>query len=306
MQTFRSELIEGLTAKPKSISPKWLYDAEGSRLFEEITRLDAYYPTRQEITLLKQIIPLWQEHFGADAVLLELGSGASEKTRIVLDNAPTIRAYIPLDISETALLEAADSLERDYPDLQIRPMLGDFENLPDLPADLPKGRRIGFFPGSTIGNLDRDGARALMRGLRRMLGPDCLLILGLDIIKDREVLENAYDDPEGVTAAFNLNLLERANRELGTDFDISRFQHRAIWNEACGRIEMHLEARCDMMVNLGDHVFTFREGETLHTENSHKFDREKITALAQDTGWKVMDMRVSGTPNVSLVLLVPV
>jgi len=305
MQTFRSELIEGLSAKPKSISPKWLYDAEGSRLFEEITRLDAYYPTRQEITLLKQTMPLWQAHFGADAVLLELGSGASEKTRIVLDIAPTIRAYIPLDISETALLEAADSLKRDYPGLQIRPMLGDFENLPDLPADLPKGRRIGFFPGSTIGNLDNEGARALMRGLRRMLGPECLLILGLDIIKDRRLLENAYDDPEGVTAAFNLNVLERANRELGTDFDTSRFRHRAIWNEARSRIEMHLEARSDMTVSLDDHVFSFREGETLHTENSHKFDREKITALAQGTGWKVMDMRVSGTPNVSLVLLKP-
>ena len=305
MQTFRSELIEGLSADPKSISPKWLYDAEGSRIFEDITRLEAYYPTRQETALLKQTIPIWREHFGPDAVLVELGSGASEKTRIVLDNAPEIRAYVPLDISETALREAAERLGEHYPDVRIRPLLGDFENLPYLPDDLPTGRRIGFFPGSTIGNLDREGAVALMKNVRRILGPNCLFIVGLDLIKDSETLEKAYDDPEGVTAAFNLNLLVRANRELGTDFDQSKFAHKAIWNEAKTRIEMHLEALADTSVTLDGKRFDFRAGETLHTESSRKFDREQILSLARNSGWKLMDMRVSTLPNVSLVLLKP-
>ena len=305
MHTFRSELIEGLSADPKTISPKWLYDAEGSRLFEDITRLDAYYPTRQETALLKQTIPLWREHFGPEAVLVELGSGASEKTRIVLDGAPEIRAYVPLDISESALREAAERLGQDYPDLRIRPLLGDFENLPYLPDDLPTGRRIGFFPGSTIGNLDREGAVSLMKNVRRILGPNCLFIVGLDLIKDRETLEKAYDDPEGVTAAFNLNLLVRANRELRTDFDLSKFAHKAVWNDAKTRIEMHLEAQTDTSVTLDGERFDFRAGETLHTESSRKFDREQILSLAREAGWKLMDMRVSTLPNVSLVLLKP-
>lgn len=305
MQTFRSELIEGLSADPKTISPKWLYDAEGSRLFEEITRLEAYYPTRQEMALLKQTIPQWREYFGPDAVLVELGSGASEKTRIVLDEVPEIRAYVPLDISETALLEAVERLKSTYPALRVRPVLGDFENLPYLPDDLPTGRRIGFFPGSTIGNLDRDSAVSLMRNVRRILGPNCLFIIGLDLIKEAEVLELAYDDPEGVTAAFNLNLLVRANRELGTDFDLSKFRHRAVWNDAKSRIEMHLVAIDSTQVKVGGQAFTFRAGETLHTESSRKFDREQILTFARDSGWKLMDMRVSPLPNVSLVLLKP-
>lgn len=305
MQTFRSELIEGLSANPKTISPKWLYDAEGSRLFEEITRLDAYYPTRQETALLKQTIPLWRDQFGPEAVLVELGSGASEKTRIVLDEAPEIRAYVPLDISETALKDAAARLNTHYPDLRIRPLLGDFENLPYLPDDLPTGRRIGFFPGSTIGNLDRAGAVALLRNVRRILGPNCLFIVGFDVIKDQETLEKAYDDPEGITAAFNLNLLVRANRELAADFDLSKFKHRAIWNEAKTRIEMHLQATSDTRVCVDGIAFDFRKGESLHTESSHKFDREQILSLTRDAGWKLIDMRVSTLPNVSLALLKP-
>lgn len=305
MPTFRSELIQGLSTTPKSISPKWFYDARGSQLFEEITRLEAYYPTRQETGLLRTTIPDWQYRFGPDAVLVELGSGASEKTRIVLDEAPTVRAYVPLDISQSALLEAAQSLAKDYPSLRVRPVLGDFENLPHLPDDLPTGRRVGFFPGSTIGNLDKDGAKALMRGVRKMLGPNCLFILGLDLIKDRDVLEGAYDDPQGITAAFNLNLLARANRELGTDFELANFRHRAIWNEGKSRIEMHLEAQSDTVVTMRNQMFRFTAGETLHTENSHKFDHVQIMAMAQDTGWKLMDMRVCDAPHVALVLLKP-
>lgn len=305
MQTFRSDLIKGLSSSPKSLSPKWFYDSEGSRLFEQITRLDEYYPTRQETALLRQTIPFWLNLIGQKAVLVELGSGASEKTRILLDAIADLAAYVPLDISETALQEAASALRADYPNLDIRPVSGDFENLPDLPDDLPSGRRIGFFPGSTIGNLDRDAAIKLLAASRRMLGRNSLFILGVDLIKDRETLEAAYDDALGVTAAFNMNLLHRANRELGTDFDTNGFRHRAIWNEAEIRIEMHLESLRDQTVNLDGHKFHFRAGETLHTENSRKFDREHIVALAEAGGWSLVEMRVSTAPYVALALLRP-
>ncbi|MEG1452680.1 L-histidine N(alpha)-methyltransferase [Brevundimonas sp.] len=305
MQTFRSDLIEGLSASPKSLSPKWFYDAEGSRLFEQITRLEEYYPTRQETALLRQTIPFWLDLIGPEAVLVELGSGASEKTRILLDAIAGLAAYVPLDISETALQAAASALRADYPHLDIRPVPGDFETLPDLPDDLPSGRRIGFFPGSTIGNLDRDAAIKLLAASRRMLGRNSLFILGVDLIKDRETLEAAYDDAQGVTSAFNMNLLHRANRELGTDFDTNSFRHRAIWNEAEARIEMHLESLRDQTIKLDGHRFRFRAGETLHTENSRKFDRERVVALAEAGGWSLVEMRVSTSPYVALALLRP-
>ncbi len=305
MQTFRSDLIKGLSTSPKSLSPKWFYDAKGSRLFEMITRLDEYYPTRQETGLLRQTIPLWLDRIGPEAVLVELGSGASEKTRILLDAITDLAAYVPLDISETALKAAASTLRADYPDLDIRPVTGDFEHLPELPDDLPTGRRIGFFPGSTIGNLDREAGIALLAASRHMLGRNSLFILGVDLIKDRETLEAAYDDRQGVTAAFNMNLLHRANRELGTDFDTSQFRHRAVWNEGEARIEMHLESLSDQIVRLDSHRFRFRSGETLHTENSRKFDRARVVELAEAGGWTLEEMRVSAAPCVALALMKP-
>ncbi|WP_312137165.1 L-histidine N(alpha)-methyltransferase [Brevundimonas sp.] len=305
MQTFRSDLIAGLSASPKSLSPKWFYDAEGSRLFEHITQLDEYYPTRQETTLLRQTIPLWLDLFGPDAVLVELGSGASAKTRILLDAISDLAAYVPLDISDTALEAAARALRRDYPRLDIRPVSGDFENLPNLPDDLPKGRRIGFFPGSTIGNLDHQAAVELLIASRRMLGSDSLFILGIDLIKDRETLLAAYDDRQGVTSAFNMNLLHRANRELGTDFDTDAFRHRAVWNDKEARIEMHLESLKDQNIQLDGQKFLFQAGETLHTENSHKFDRARVQALAEASGWTLREMRISAAPYVALALLQP-
>ncbi|WP_312813143.1 L-histidine N(alpha)-methyltransferase [Brevundimonas sp.] len=305
MQTFRSDLIAGLSASPKSLSPKWFYDAEGSRLFEQITQLDEYYPTRQEKALLRQTIPLWLDLFGPDAVLVELGSGASAKTRILLDAISDLAAYVPLDISETALEAAARALRRDYPRLDIRPVSGDFESLPNLPDDLPKGRRIGFFPGSTIGNLDHQAAVELLIASRRMLGSDSLFILGIDLIKDRETLLAAYDDRQGVTSAFNMNLLHRANRELGTDFDTDTFRHRAVWNDKEARIEMHLESLKDQNIQLDGQKFLFQAGETLHTENSHKFDRARVQALAEASGWTLREMRISAAPYVALALLQP-
>ncbi|WP_461344080.1 L-histidine N(alpha)-methyltransferase [Brevundimonas sp. GN22] len=305
MQAFRRELTEGLAASPKSISPKWLYDAKGSELFEDITRLPEYYPTRQERALLRRVAPTWAKGVGPDATLVELGSGASEKTRIVLDALPALAAYIPLDISQSALEEAAASIRADYPKLDVRPVLGDFSALPSLPDDLPSGRRVGFFPGSTLGNLERDEAVRLLASSRRMLGEDALFILGVDLIKDRETLEAAYDDAQGVTARFNLNLLERANRELGTDFELTAFRHRAVWNEACSRIEMHLEAVRDTQVTLDGMTYDFAGGETLHTESSRKFSRDQIEQLASASGWSVRDWAQSDAPSVALAVLAP-
>lgn len=306
MEAFRRELIDGLSASPKSISPKWLYDAKGSDLFEDITRLPEYYPTRQEMALLRDTIPRWARVIGADAVLVELGSGASEKTRIVLDTVADIGVYVPLDISESALEQAVRALRADYPDLNVRPVLGDFANLSALPDDLPKGRRVGFFPGSTIGNLEREEAVALLASSRAMLGQGSFFILGVDLIKEKSVLEAAYDDAAGVTARFNLNVLARANRELGTDFDLGQFRHRAVWNAEASRIEMHLEAQSPLSVQLGDDRFDFARGETLHTESSRKFDRATVSDLAEKSGWKMVDWVESPAPSVALGLLASV
>lgn len=302
-EAFRRDLVAGLAARPKSLPPKWFYDALGSDLFEAITRVPEYYPTRQEAALLRRVAPQWAGRFGPDAVLVELGSGASEKTRIVLDAAPDLAAYVPIDISPTALEDAAARLRQAYPALKVMPLVGDFEHLGVLPIEAGQGRRVGFFPGSTIGNLTPDVAQALLRGARDMLGPDALFILGVDLIKEPSILIPAYDDAQGVTARFNLNVLARANRDLGTDFDLDGFTHRAVWNEAEARMEMHLEALRPMTVRLGKLVFRFAQGETIHTESSRKFDEARVRALAEAAGWRVEAFEVSDAPRVALALL---
>lgn len=302
-EAFRRDLVEGLAARPKSLPPKWFYDARGSELFEAITRLPEYYPTRQEAALLRRIAPNWAKRFGPGAVLVELGSGASEKTRILLDAAADPAAYVPIDISPTALEEAAARLRQAYPDLRVLPVVGDFEHLGVLPPETGPGRRVGFFLGSTIGNLAPDAAEALLRGMRDMLGPDALFILGVDLIKDPSTLIAAYDDAEGTTARFNLNVLARANRDLGADFDLDAFAHRAVWNEAEARIEMHLEALRPMAVRLDTLVFRLAQGETIHTENSRKFDETRVRALVEAAGWRVEAFEVSDAPRVALALL---
>ncbi len=302
-EAFRRDLVAGLAARPKSLPPKWFYDARGSDLFEAITRLPEYYPTRQEAALLRRVAPQWAGRFGPDAVLVELGSGASEKTRIVLDAAPDLAAYVPIDISPTALEDAAARLRQAYPALRVLPQVGDFEHMGVLPAEAGQGRRVGFFPGSTIGNLTPEAAETLLRDARDMLGPDALFILGVDMIKEPSVLVPAYDDAQGVTARFNLNVLARANRDLGTDFDLDAFAHRAVWNEAEARMEMHLEALRPMTVRLGKLVFRFAQGETIHTESSRKFDETRVRALAEAAGWRVEAFEVSDAPRVALALL---
>ena len=300
---FRQDMIDGLSRRVKALPPKWFYDAEGSRLFEEITRLPEYYPTRQEAALLRRVAPEWAGRFGPNAVLVELGSGASEKTRIVLDAAPDLAAYVPIDISPTALEEAAARLRQAYPDLKVLPIVGDFEHLGVLPAEAGQGRRVGFFPGSTIGNLTPEAAVALLRSAREVLGDDSLFILGVDLVKSSEILVAAYDDAQGVTAAFNRNLLVRANRELGMDFEPEAFAHIALWNPEHSRMEMHLKATRPMTVHLGKLAFRFNAGETVHTESSRKFDQASVEALAQAAGWRLEAFEVSPDPAVGLALL---
>ncbi|MGQ2992005.1 MAG: ergothioneine biosynthesis protein EgtB [Brevundimonas sp.] len=298
---FRAELIAGLSQPDKALSPKWFYDAAGSDLFEDITRLPEYYPTRQEAALLREMAPRLTEHFGDDAVLVEFGSGASEKTRILLDAAPTLRTYVPIDISPDALKAAAASIAEAYPGMEVAPMVGDFLNLAPLP-ELGRGRRVGFFPGSTIGNLEPDQAVAFLANARERLGAQSLFILGVDLVKNPAVLVAAYDDAQGVTAAFNRNVLVRANRELGADFDLDGFSHLALWNAERSRMEMHLRAERDMTVHVGDVAIAFKAGETIHTESSRKFTRETVAEMAAASGWRVMAFETSAEPAVALAL----
>ena len=300
---FRRDLIAGLSRSPKVASPKWFYDAEGSRLFEAITRLPEYYPTRQEAALLRRVAPEWVPHFGPDAALVEFGSGASEKTRIVLDAAPDLGAYVPIDISADALDAAAGRIAQAYPALRVTPLVGDFLHLGALPAGIGAGRRVGFFPGSTIGNLEQEEAIAFLKAARGLLGADALFILGVDLIKDPGTLIAAYDDSAGVTAAFNRNLLVRANRELGAGFDVDSFTHRAVWNAGASRMEMHLEAGRDMTVQLEGRRIAFRRGETIHTESSRKYHEACVRELARAAGWAVSAFETGPAPSVALALL---
>ena len=300
---FRRDLLAGLSRLPKTASPKWFYDAEGSRLFEDITRLPEYYPTRQEAALLREVAPRWAARFGADAVLVEFGSGASEKTRIVLDAAPDLAAYVPIDISADALDLAAGRIAEAYPSLRIAPLVGDFLHLGALPAGIGSGRRIGFFPGSTIGNLEREEAIAFLTAARGLLGADALFVLGVDLAKDPATLIAAYDDAAGVTAAFNRNLLVRANRELGAGFDVDAFAHRAVWNAAASRMEMHLEATRAMSVEIDGRALAFACGETIHTESSRKYSEASVRELAEASGWRVTGFEAGPAPSVALALL---
>ena len=300
---FRAALVAGLSQPQKAVSPKWFYDAEGSRLFEDITRLPEYYPTRQEAALLREVAPDWAAEFGPGSVLVEFGSGASEKTRILLDAGRDLAAYVPIDISPEALAEAAARIDAAYPHLTVAPLVSDFLHLEALPVAAGTGRRIGFFPGSTIGNLEPAEAVAFLKAARALLGDDALFILGVDLVKDPATLIAAYDDSQGVTAAFNLNLLDRANRELDADFDLDAFRHQAVWNEADSRMEMHLAATRDMAVDLGDRRIAFAEGETVHTESSRKFTEASLKRMVEAAGWTMARFRAGPAPSVALALL---
>jgi dimethylhistidine N-methyltransferase len=303
LEAFRFDVLTGLAGARRRLPAKWFYDAAGSALFERITELPEYYPTRQETALLTRIAPELAARIPAGATLVELGSGASVKTRLLLDAAPQLAAYAPVDISETAVAAAAAAIALDYPSLRVKPVTADFTRTwGDVGED---GELVGFFPGSTIGNFTPDEAVELMRGVRERLGPRGLFIVGVDLAKDEETLAAAYNDADGVTAAFNLNLLARINRELGGDFDLGGFAHRAVWNRLEGRVEMHLESLRRQSVTVGKSRFAFVPGETIHTENSYKHTLDGFEALADRAGWRVEHAWTSPPPAVALFLLTP-
>ncbi|CAN5358715.1 hypothetical protein BH09PSE2_BH09PSE2_19010 [soil metagenome] len=304
----RSDVLEGLARPQKRLPSKHLYDAEGSRLFEAITELPEYYPTRTETKLLAEAAPqiaqALQAAGAADGVMVEFGSGASTKTRLLLDALPSLAAYAPIDISPDALGPAAQALKAAYPQLTVSPIQGDFTQPTPLPTNLEGLTRVGFFPGSTIGNFTPEEAVAFLTSARTMLGPGALFLVGVDVAKDSAVLEAAYDDAQGVTAAFNLNILTRLNRELDADFDLSAFRHRAVWNGTESRVEMRLESLKAQTASAAGERVAFAAGESIHTENSYKHRPADFDALAHSAGWTELRSWRSPAPfTFALILL---
>jgi dimethylhistidine N-methyltransferase len=285
--SFAQAMIEGLTRKPKQTSPKWFYDSCGSALFEQITALPEYELTRTEIALLNQHLPEMVAGLARGQIVVELGSGSSRKTPLLLRALNSPAAYAPIDIATSALACACADLKKLFPDLALVPVVADFTQPLTLPAELGPGPRLGFFPGSTLGNFSPDQARDFLTGLRRLLGPASRLLLGLDTVKDEAKMLAAYDDAAGVTAAFNLNLLERMNRELDTCFDCQAFEHQARWNAEASRIEMHIVSRAAQTHQLLGRQIDFGAGESIHTENSYKYRPSAAQDLFTSAGWQV-------------------
>ena len=284
---FRADVLAGLAAATPAIPARWLYDRRGSELFEEITRLPEYYPTRTETGLLERYSGEIASMLGTGEAVVEFGSGSSAKTPILL-RAVKPRAYVPIDISGDFLREAALGLQAEFPDLAVLPVEADFTRRLALPPEIEAAPKLGFFPGSTIGNLVPRTAVDLLRAMKETLGEGSRLVIGMDRIKDVDVLLAAYDDPAGVTAAFNLNLLHRINAELDGTIPVEAFRHRAIWNDEKSRIEMHLEAVRDVEFMVAGAGFSLRAGETIHTENSHKYGHRDSRLMLRAAGWGVL------------------
>jgi dimethylhistidine N-methyltransferase len=286
---FCRDLLAGLSKTPRSVAPKYFYDAQGSALFDRICELPEYYPTRTERRILERHGREMAEVIGPQSDIIEFGAGSLEKIRVLLqsfDARALPSRYFPIDISADHLEQAARRLHAQCPWLHVRPVAADYMQEDQLAAlDAATGRRVGFFPGSTIGNFDREEAMAFLRLAARLLEGGGLLV-GVDLVKDPQILHRAYNDAQGVTAAFNLNLLQRANTELSADFDLDRFVHYAFYDPRHARIEMHLLSRCAQTVHVAGRDFSFAEGESLHTENSHKFTIEGFRKLAVTAGFR--------------------
>jgi L-histidine Nalpha-methyltransferase len=284
---FRADVLAGLAAPVPAIPARWFYDHRGSELFEEITRLPEYYPTRTEAALLERYSGEIADRVGSGKAVIEFGSGSSAKTPTLL-RAIHPSAYVPVDISGDFLRESAAGLQAEFPDLPILPVEADFTRPFELPDRVRDAAKLGFFPGSTIGNFVARSAVDLLRAMKDTLGEGAKLVIGIDRIKDVGTLVRAYDDEAGVTAAFNLNLLHRINAELQGDIPLDAFRHRALWNDALSRIEMHLEAVRDVAFTVLGQRFAFRAGETIHTENSHKYGYRDSRLLLRAAGWGVV------------------
>jgi dimethylhistidine N-methyltransferase len=287
MDAFRADVVSGLSHSPKTLPSRWLYDERGSELFEEITRLDEYYLTRTETTLLRRHSREIGDFCGENAILLEYGAGAGVKTEILINALRAPRQYIPIDIAGDFVDETVARFRRRFPHLVTKPIVADFTADFALPSWIPSGRRVAFFPGSTIGNLDAQEVAAFLQQVRRHVGTDGGAIIGVDMKKNLNILLPAYDDSAGVTAQFNLNLLRRVNRELDGDFALDQFRHGARWNEAESAVEMHLVSQIAQSASVFGQRFDFAAGETIHTESSRKYSAAEFIALANRNGWRV-------------------
>ena len=300
-RAFRADVLEGLSAPQKAIPARWFYDDEGSRLFEDITRLPEYYPTRAETEILRERGADFARLIEPGRAVVEFGSGSSVKTPLLLE-AIAPGAYVPLDIAGDFLRESSAALSAKFPGLPVYPIEADFTGLVKLPSQVVGMAKLGFFPGSTIGNMVPRSAVDLLRTMRMTLGGDALLLIGMDLIKDVDVLEAAYDDEAGVTARFNRNLLTRINRELDGNIPTAAFAHDARWNDTYARIEMHLVARAEIAFTVAGRSFTMRAGETIHTENSHKFDARSANTLLLAGHWTPVERWTDAQERFSLIL----
>ena len=282
------EIIEGLQQAEKMISPKYFYDERGSQLFDKITQLPEYYPTETELGIMRANIDEFAQLMGPQASLIEFGSGSSRKTRVLLKNLIEQAVYVPVDISEQHLLESARRLRSEFPDLEILPVVADFTRPFELPSPtvMPL-RNIVYFPGSTIGNFTHDAAIELLKVMHHGAGNGGAMLIGVDLQKDPNIIERAYNDSAGVTAEFNLNVLRRLNREYDSDFDLDAFTHKARYNSDAGRIEMRLINSCDQIVNVGTEVISITAGEGILTEYSHKYTLDGFVAMAESAGFRV-------------------
>ncbi|SHG19921.1 dimethylhistidine N-methyltransferase [Fodinibius roseus] len=281
--TMLEEVLDGLRKPQKKLPSKYFYDERGSQLFEQITRLDEYYPTRTEVAIMRENMPEIIRQIGRDVVLVELGSGSSEKTKLLLDHLPHVTAYIPVEISEKFLSSVVEHLRKKYPDLSINPVYTDYTRpfqVPDI--EQPYDHFVVFYPGSTIGNFHPRQARQFLATISTMLEPGGGMLIGVDLKKDNEVLERAYNDKQGLTARFNKNILRHINRELDADFSLDKFRHCATYNEGKGRIEMHLVSKTDQEVTVAGEQFHFIRDESIHTENSYKYALKEFEELVSD------------------------
>jgi dimethylhistidine N-methyltransferase len=283
---FAAAVLAGLSKSPKNVPAKYFYDEKGSLLFERITELPEYYPTRSEVQILRERGGEIARLIPEGSALIEFGSGSSRKARVMLRVAPKLAAYVPVDICGEMIEQEAAELRPDFPGLKVLPVTADICFPFELPAEAKAApRRIGFFPGSTIGNFEPHEAAAFLRNAAKILGGNATLIIGADLIKDAKVLNAAYNDAEGITAAFNLNLLVRINRELGGTFKLDTFEHHAFYNRERCRVEMHLASLKRQKVKVVGETIDFRAGETIHTENSYKYTAASLGALARGVGW---------------------
>jgi dimethylhistidine N-methyltransferase len=280
----RAELLAGLQRSQKQVNPKYFYDARGSELFEQITQLHEYYPTRTETEILTSNAAEIARCCGSDCVLIEPGSGSSEKVRLLLD-AVKPAAYVPLDISAEFLRESALKLGQEFPWLSIYSICADFSDQWQMSDDLPAGRRVVFYPGSTIGNMEPRDAQIFLAGLRDWIGEDGGVLIGVDLQKSKQLLDAAYNDSQGITAEFNLNILNVINSHIDTDLNADDFSHQAFYNQELKRIEMHLVSNSPQVLQVNDVAIEIAQGETLHTENSYKYSLESFTALSEAAGF---------------------